>query len=59
VKSKDENFTIKTFVKPNAKLPALFSSGTMQVKGNLFTRGITDPYTLRLHHRVTYVPWII
>ncbi|MEQ8172049.1 MAG: hypothetical protein ABRQ38_24365, partial [Candidatus Eremiobacterota bacterium] len=46
LKSKDGTFTIKTFVKPNAKLPALFSSGTMQVKGNLFTRGITDPYTL-------------
>jgi len=46
LKSRDENFTIKTFVKPNAKLPALFSSGKMQVEGNLFTRGITDPYTL-------------
>ncbi len=46
LKSKDENFTIKTFVKPNAKLPALFSSGKIEVKGNLFTRGITDPYTL-------------
>ncbi|MEQ8191046.1 MAG: polymorphic toxin-type HINT domain-containing protein [Candidatus Eremiobacterota bacterium] len=43
----DSQSTIKTFLKPNAKIPACLAGGPIYIQGNLFSRGIMDIYSLR------------
>ena len=38
--------TIKTFLKPNAKIPAIIAKGTVELGGSIFSRGIESIYTL-------------
>jgi len=37
---------IKTFLKPNAKIPAVISSGKIDLRGSIFGRGIENLYSL-------------
>ncbi len=42
-----KKISINTFLRPNAKIPSLISKGSIELKGNVFSRGVMDIYSLK------------